>query len=836
MNQNRWLQLWHARRADAAAMSIIVLFFVLIFCWVPLSGRFFIAGDAFVYSYPLRTVAWDAIRQGSLPLWTPLIMSGYPLLSMSQLGLGYPLTWGYLFLPGYWAEQIYVLAPYLLAPAFTYAYAREINRSRTAALLAGFAYGYGGMMASALANNGMLTNAEMWLPLMLIGIERARTKTLMPCLLLAGGAYTMSVLTGIGQGFVYVAMVAISYGLFISIGSAWRWIGERSRSPQKRLGWRQWRPLFVAVGAIIMAVGLAAFQILETLRAARRSVRSVLSYETFSEGSFSFLVAWKSLVTPLYLETDVTTYTPPLALCLAVLGIAAALRGKQSDRRVFFWLATAVAAWVMILGSYTPLYRLVYHIPALNRFRVPSRHTFEWTFAVGVLAAYGWDSIRKIASPLRSSHRLPRDQETIAGIFLLMLCVVVGWYWWAATGKAAPPGARFLTGQPESLYILWKGIFTLLVLAATWQSWRVAARGWRTALLTATLMVACFVEPFILISRWWFPPAKTAERITLVSPVTQFLQHYAPEQNRVYTCVQVFSEESSLPRFDAHNLSMLHGLHNVAGYEPLLLERYSRALGNINLDTVNPRPGFAPDATLFTSQSHVLSMLNTTFLVALSNPAAVSGPLIEKDGISFTATNISVGVTAGATAMLDGASAEGDTLVLVSSLAHSPAEIEGSTIAKLRLFTVDNRVIERDLRAGADTAEWAHERADVRVGVRHSLAPVFESWPGDADNSFQAHTYWTRIPLDERLRLSRVEIINLSSNASLAIWKATLFDSATKHSTPLSAFRIDPKQWQTVYSKDNVLILRNNRVLPRLWLVAEAEAVDGEEALKRIRG
>ena len=41
------------------------------------------------------------IRHGQLPLWTPLLLSGYPLLSMAQVGLGYPGTWGYLFLPGY---------------------------------------------------------------------------------------------------------------------------------------------------------------------------------------------------------------------------------------------------------------------------------------------------------------------------------------------------------------------------------------------------------------------------------------------------------------------------------------------------------------------------------------------------------------------------------------------------------------------------------------------------------------------------------------------------------------------------------------------------------------
>ena len=65
--------------------------------------------------------------------------------------MDYPLTWFYLFLPGYWAEEIYVLAPYLLAPVFTYGYVRETGRSRLAAVLAALSFSYGGFLISAVA-------------------------------------------------------------------------------------------------------------------------------------------------------------------------------------------------------------------------------------------------------------------------------------------------------------------------------------------------------------------------------------------------------------------------------------------------------------------------------------------------------------------------------------------------------------------------------------------------------------------------------------------------------------------------------------------------------------
>src|SRR5687767_5228372 len=107
-----WRRRVSRRRGDAAAVLCIFGFAVLLFGWAIFDGKFLIGGDAFFQAYPLRTAAWGMIRAGQLPLWTPLVFSGYPLLAMPQLGLGYPLTWAHLFLPGHYAEMIYILAPF----------------------------------------------------------------------------------------------------------------------------------------------------------------------------------------------------------------------------------------------------------------------------------------------------------------------------------------------------------------------------------------------------------------------------------------------------------------------------------------------------------------------------------------------------------------------------------------------------------------------------------------------------------------------------------------------------------------------------------------------------
>jgi hypothetical protein len=848
------------------ALAFVALFFVTFFPQAVFGGKFLIAGDAFFYSYPLRTVAWEMIRNGQLPLWTPHVLSGYPLLAMAQLAFGYPLTWGYLFLPAHWAEEVYVLAPFLLSPMFTYAYARELGRSPLAALLAGLAFGYGGMMCSGISNSGMLTNSMLWLPLVLLFIDRARPGgrgRFASCLVAATAAYSMAVLNGHGQSFVYVGTLVVAYGLFLSLfrvrannGEAATTESEDKPAAQRddrrtrreddegarrvRFEFQRWRPLFVAIGAIGLSACVAAFQILETMRAARRSTRSALSYETLGEGSFTFTRALRSLVAPLYHYIDVTTYVPPLALLLAFVACVNALRRRGAagrDVRVLFWIAVAAIAWVLMLGINTPLHYIVFRLPVINSFRVPSRHALEWTFAVAVLSAYGWDAlVARVRAPQVNFAMNARRREFAFGLVALVAAATVGALWWRAAVRPPVPGSNSYTSLAESSYLLWKACFVLLLFVALWfgLKMQVSSRA-RVAVLVSVIGLTCYVEQFAIISCWWGGLGLSAERFNAVSHITRYLQTLPPEQNRVYTRVGLFAEEfTNTPRLEGVNLTARYGLHNVAGMEPLISERYSRALGGVGPDSVTPRAGFPPNDDLFKTRSRVLDLLNTTHVVSYSNLAPHFESDIYKDGIAFAPADANLNLAPAQTIRLAGGAIEGDTFALVSVLSNSVELEQGTVVAKIRVQLSGGELVERDLRAGIDTAEWAHERADVRALIRHALAPVFDSRAGDERNSFSSHRYLARVPLGARARVERIEITNVTQNAPLNLVKATLYDSATKHATPLTL--ASSESWEPIYQKDGALLLHNRRALPRAWLVGAAEAVDGEEALRRIRG
>jgi len=798
-------------RADLPALSTIVLFFLASFGQFLFRGQFLIGGDAFFYQHPLRTIAFKMIRDGELPVWTPLIWTGYPLLAMSSVGIGYPLNWTHLFLPSHWALQIYVLAPFLLTPIFTYLFVRSLNLTRTAALVAALSFTYGGLMTNTYGMNGIPANALMWLPLLLFVIERSLRTSFASSLVAAALIYSLSILTGHGQGFLQVGTLALAYAFFLSI-----------RDKQNRRHLRGWRPVISLIIAMVFAVGICAFQILETMRAARRSIRATLTAEQLGAGGFTLRGALQSFAAPLFNHLETTTYQAPFILLLAIAGVVLLWRTRDGrESRVLFWALVAVIAFVLLLGGNTPAYQLLYHVPVFNLVRRPTRYAFEFTFAISVLAAYGWDAANRYIESKFNLKAARLDNVLVLLAIVLTIGLAIGWW----------RSIRY--GGLQSNYLYWKFAFTAVTTAAI--IWSLFSRSSATYLGTTLLLIVCFVEPFILIGKWWAGTAKPAARFTTPAVTTAWLQQFPPEQQRVYVRANGPDEESATqPRFDALDRSMLFGLHNVAGYEPFLLERYSRVLGNVEFDAVGPRAGFALTNDLFESKSHVLDLLNTGFVVTWPNLATVPETnMLERNGARFAKGELQLVLEPGKSASLTTVGAKGDRLLIVTSLAHSVAVAQGTVVARVHVVPSEGQEIELPLRAGIETAEWAHERADVRTVVQHQLASVFDSQ--NVEN-FSALRYVTNIPLETATAIREIRIENVSDHVQIAVWKLTVYDTLTGQSQPIgqNTTSLDPDRWEIAKELDGVQILRNRRSLPRVWLVTDAEAVNGEIALQRI--
>jgi hypothetical protein len=836
------LGLFQKYRVDIFIIAVLILFFALLFKDALFGGRYILIGDPLKQLYPIRMVAWDMLREGTLPRWTPLILSGYPLLSMVMLGIGYPLTWGYLFLPGYWAEQIYILAPYLLSSVFTYAYLRQISRSHIASLLGGLVYGYGGFLLSPIGLTGVHANSALWLPLVLIGIARAQRESFLSSLLLSTLAYTLSILGGSGQIFVYLGLLAVAYAAFLGLFPD----DKRETDSMGWFAWRRWQPLAVILGAMILSAGLTAFQILETWASVKLSVRRAYPYTQFSEGSFSLELACRALLEPLGNYWDSSTYAPLLAVGLAVVAIISAMLRPRSRPEVFFWVIVAAMAWLLILGANTPLFPIYSRLPFVGRFRYPSRHSMEWTFAIGVLAAYGWDVIanltRKSVATRRSflSEMLrPNILPVILASALLLLCGVLGFYWWRYTVQAGLDRITDInngTTPLQPLYLAWKGVFTLSIIISFWLTRRITNSLARTVLLAGGIALCCFVEPYIwLISPIVKPLSVTARHFDSFGGSTRFLQKHLNEQGRNFSLIHPYSVDQGIDRdLDTVNWTALAGIQDLNGYESLIMERYSLALNRTFGGGVNVEPIITADPKLFEPKSHILDLLNTQFVTSYSNLSFSPDTLGEKDGIRFKQDDLNLVLRRNEPITLEGGDTEADSLALVTAMLNSGLVEDREPVARVSIHTTDDRVIERHLLAGVDTSESAYDRPDVKANIRHSRAPIYYSAPGDQQNTFRAYQFLSRMSLDKPGRIKRVEITQLTDTATVVILKASLFDSLSGRSSPLP--QLSPERWQKVYEQNGVTVLKNLRALPRAWLVAEAEALDKSEILLRIRG
>jgi len=107
--------------------------------------------------------------------------------------------------------------------------------------------------------------------------------------------------------------------------------------------------------------------------------------------------------------------------------------------------------------------------------------------------------------------------------------------------------------------------------------------------------------------------------------------------------------------------------------------------------------------------------------------------------------------------------AESRGIEIIESKSSRPRDF--ANLLSIKLHTSDGRVIERELQAGRDTAEWAHDRADVQARVQHERANVIENW---AAGDYTGHRYLARLPFD-RAEITRVEMqYQLNENARTA--------------------------------------------------------------------
>lgn len=399
-----------ARLASWAPPALLLLFLLVAYGRLTTFEGVVITDDVFISDlqnaeFPWRAAAGRMIRGGELPVWSPEMCGGYPLLAGG--GGTEPLALAlFTLLPPRVALNLLMLLVLALASLGAYAYARTIGATRAGALLAGLAFGSSGFMVCQLKHLGVVTTV-CWFPLALSFLERAlrarppgqgREAEVAPLVTrlrdLAGFAlvFGLQIHAGFPQsayisGLIYLGYAALRLPALLL-----------ARRPGLLLG------LGLVFGlACALAVGVGALQLIPQQELSSLSQR-VGKLNLDQAAHVAFWPKNLSLFFSPYGNGDISnlTYRGPsvfwedygyVGLAPLVLGLFALYAGVVRGFRrwhTLAWLLLGGLALAMVVSKATPLFALAHrYLPGMNIFRFPTRFMFVVDFALAILGALG---------------------------------------------------------------------------------------------------------------------------------------------------------------------------------------------------------------------------------------------------------------------------------------------------------------------------------------------------------------------------------------------------------------------------------------------------------------
>jgi len=786
----------------------------------------FYFGDIYRHYYPVRAAYAQALAQGTLPLWTPTLVGGYPVLAEGQVGALYPPNLILCsFLPVEIALNLSILAHFLLAGLGMYLFCRSLCLQRGPSLIGGVAFMLGGFMVPHL-NHVSIVSVAAWLPYLLLVTRhaiRARPHTreerssqaLWARYVIWTTALALLVavqfLAGHPQISLLNMLLLAAYTIFESVRRSRAPTSSaqqgRSRLPQAvRLAW----PVALAV---LLGAALAAVQLIPTYELTTLSQRAGgLEGDYFTSFSLHpFYLA--TLVVPFvqgnpYPSTSVESiaYIGILPLALAMCAPVLRHRNRQAGpHSTGFWGTTVLIALLLAFGRWNPLYPYLARVPILNLFRVPARFLHLFAFACSVLAAIGLQGLADFTKKA--------DHSGIAGA--------------AVTGAllATIGGLMILVRQAssvEDLIQMWHylpALFILFTFVLVRLAWR--HRLQRSLLLLAALLLTA-TDLFAFNAVYGRTYNDTMPRDEFLR-APKVLDYLPTEESpyRIYTHEEILPVLSVMRESMYPNLSILHGVQSANGYLPLFPSRYSTYLEDLTprrLNLLNVRYFVIPQ---------LLPVDESTEFYDLEDPFA---PTLVGRTVDIPPTRV-VSVT------------------VESYLGHSAYRPQGEVVADLWLVDTVGDATILPLRAGCETSEWAYDRSDVIENVQHARAPVARSWParsGFPPEPHEGHVYAASFTLEggqtratkagDETACLQIAQISVRPRVPVAYLRVERVLLQTDGGQVLLLSQLTGEGHHTLaYRSEDAAIYRVHDALPRAWLVHTARVVaDDHETLRML--
>lgn len=577
---------------------------------VPFKG---LGGDNLLVFYPMKQILLQAIRERSIPLWTPYNFSGASYIGDGQSAVMYPLNWIYAILPLPDAFSVMVIIVPFLTMLFTYGLLRHFKLSQSASLFGAITFAFSGFMSVWMEENPAVSQSAIWLPLLILLVDLliSNPKRIWFFLFTCTTAIMMS--SGFLQICIYELLFVAAFSVFriyhLHLPSKWIW---------KRIG-------IVALGAFIGLLLVAPY-LFTTWESYQLSPRE---FAKIPEIRSIFLVQWSHLISlfnPDWLGNPGTyNYKNNGSYCDKILfiGVIPLLFAlfkiflKKNSLEKFFIIAAGVSVF---FGFSSPITQWIFAqpIPILSTM-LPSRIFYLSTFSLAVFAAFGFEHsktdefYKKLPSLVRS-----------VSIFYLSAIIVTGLLVIAYLTEYNFPTYEFGT----TARTIRQHIVVSLILAPDVQSIVLRNISVSVAITTGIILLFLFSKRFLYI-RIMLPGV-----IILLTILTAWYfsnkNYYFGERQFVYPDSPLLSELSSRSGLNRiafaddssrirSSFNVPFGLYSPEGLNPVFAHRYGQLIRSPVLNGVltNDIPRINVDLDLKSAKSDTTVSAMTKKLTSL---------------------------------------------------------------------------------------------------------------------------------------------------------------------------------------------------------------------------
>ena len=369
----------------------------------------FVRLDSARFAYPVAFHYREAFWRGEIPLWNPLNSCGLPFLAQWNTMTLYPLSLFYLLFPMPWSFGVFSLGHLLLAGVGMYCLAYRWAGNRVGAAVAGAAFAFNGLTWQGLMWPNLIA-AWGWMPWVVLAVERGWREG-GRWLILASLAGAVQMLSGGAEVILFTWVV---------IGGLWLTLLFQAEIPRPKMIGR-------ALGIGGLVAGLAAAQMLPFLDLLAHSQRTV----NYGDSGDVVMPAWgwANYLVPLFhgfrtaqgiFIQPTQNWTASYYVGVGVVGLALLAVWRVRKPRAWLLAALALFALTMALGSqgyvYDGIRRLV---PPLGLIRFPVKFVMLATFAIPLLAAYGFGWLQSVPA-----GRWPQEWKKPAGLALGLLGLI----------------------------------------------------------------------------------------------------------------------------------------------------------------------------------------------------------------------------------------------------------------------------------------------------------------------------------------------------------------------------------------------------------------------------